>query len=56
MRLEWLVHDMTSSEHNSRAKKRKKKNKKQEKWREGTNDDKKEAWRKRKSRTGRGWG
>ena len=26
MRLEWLVHDMTSSEHNSRAKKRKKKN------------------------------
>ena len=25
MRLEWLVHDMTSSEHNSRAKKRKKK-------------------------------
>ena len=33
MRLEWLVHDMTSSEHNSRAKKRKKK-KLLEKWRE----------------------
>lgn len=32
MRLEWLVHDMTSSEHNSRAKKRRKKL--LEKWRE----------------------
>ena len=52
MRPEWLVHDMTSSEHNSRAKKRKKKTTgKME--RERTNDDKKEAWRKRKSRTGR---
>ena len=54
MRLEWLVHDMTSSEHNSRAKKRRKKL--LEKWRERTNDDKKEACRKRKPRTGRGWG
>ena len=47
MRLEWLVHDMTSAEHNSRAKKRRKKTTgKME--RERTNDDKKEAWRKRK--------